>query len=366
MQAIKKVMIMPTTETHRQRRSRLRIERMLRDINTGSINLDLLRKLRDESKQNLKEFLERHEFFVKATSGQRFQFTILNLVLFFVYILDFIACSAVCEYMASVANLSSRETIISRILVPLMVIGIEITIDALRQYYSDDVSDKGGYRAISILFLFVAILMTFAMPGLFIGTQLASRYSDPTHLPSIVFYTILCSLGILILAGHCTILYSFMAGFEAKSYLFFLIMRRKFSRRHNNYETSAQNTERQLVSNFQSYLDMIAQHNKQFSDKLTPGSFTKIARKIINELFGREIISASAEGEEDDDDDDDDDDEGPDDGGGGGGYPPFDGPDGTGHHDVSEKKGDSIKETSTDDDPIFAPSRAEWDPFRRG
>jgi hypothetical protein len=343
-------------ESRRQQQSRLRIEHMLLEINTHSANIAYSREKRYEYKQNLMEFLSSHGFFVKAISGQINQFTILNLVQLFVYILDFIVSSAVCEYMARTANLSIRETQISRYIVPAMIIGIEVAIDAIRQYYYGRTADKVEDRVISILFHFISILMTVAMPGLYVGTSLAARYGDPTPLPDIVFYIILGSLGILTFAGHCIMLFSHMAGFEAKSYIFFLLIRRKLRSRFYRYETSVQNMERWLISNFQSYCNMINQHNKQFDDELKHGPFTEVAREIINDLFGYEIIPSPR----------DDDDGGPDDGGGGGGgSPSYVGSDETRHHDDPGRKSDSKKEASTDDDPIFAPSRAEWDPFKK-
>ncbi len=191
------------------------------------------------------------------------------------------------------------------------------------------------------------------MPSLFVGTQLAARHSESNPLPLLIFLLIVIPLSILTFASHILMVLGEMAAFEARSYFAFLITRARLDRKVRRADTALRRTEQRLLDVFQLCYQQIQQHKNRFGEGLKI-AFIELAVQIINDLFGYEIIPSHKKG--------------PDDGGCGGGGCGGDFPPDTASAEASltDDHESETKEASTDDDPIFSPTRAEWDPFKRG
>jgi hypothetical protein len=312
--------------------------------------MDHQRKQYAAAKKESDDHLLNHKQFINVAAGQVTIFRALLFAQLFVYLLDYLVSSAVSEYISRMANMSGYAVMLTKKAIPAIIIAIEITIDCARSYYNY-INEGDKHRLSRILFFCMAIFLSIGMPSLFVGTQLAARHSESNPLPLLIFLLIVIPLSILTFASHILMVLGEMAAFEARSYFAFLITRARLDRKVRRADTALRRTEQRLLDVFQLCYQQIQQHKNRFGEGLKI-AFIELAVQIINDLFGYEIIPTPKKS----------DDRCPDDGGGGDDFPPDTA---SAEASLTDDPESETKEASTDDDPIFAPSRAEWDPFKK-
>ena len=129
------------------------------------------------------------------------------------------------------------------------------------------------------------------MPAVAIGTHLTATFDTEDSGLTMGLDIVTLGLAILALVTHAGILFAGSSAHEAKAFVVYTYKHRGFQR-NIRVETKLLENRRQAVrSAFTNYMDRLGTHNKSYpTHRVDPGPFDVVARNLINEIFGYEII----------------------------------------------------------------------------
>lgn len=280
-----------------QQEGRREVEESLRSdvviMHRDAHRADSSRSVSNKIYQELRQIENRHRKFMDATTGTRARCYLFVVVIVAVYFLDVML-------FGGAANLLAKKSFPNNLImyyafkfaIPAVILAIELWL-AILIYGKFTEEDEPLQRKTKINLWFLAgVVFALVMPLFIVASDpdILRYLNGGSNLETVLQFRLL-GLFILAFIAHTLTIFTGKYSYEAKSLLLFRYDHRKLIRRvtdsDEDFETFAQST----VNHFNSYYAERQTFNGRYPQNQVPvAEFDVVARELINERFGREVI----------------------------------------------------------------------------
>jgi hypothetical protein len=278
-----------------QRRRRRQIDGCLRQSHDAAHRAVAWRGQRDVAAATRVALEESHPDFADMNARRTTGYMFLIAMLFAVCILDILVFGPTAEYLARVfLGGHPRLILAARFLIPAAFLLIELGI-ASKLYFASQGTDAARARGGATYWTWacIALLFSFVTPALVISTQMAAYPGDESERLAMIFRWQVMALVIIAFVTHLLVIFGGQAAHEAKTYVTYRLRHRRASRQIASTDAAFEHEAQQATSAFGTYLRTLNEHNTATPQSpVAPGPFDTVARELINERYGYEIIQS--------------------------------------------------------------------------
>jgi uncharacterized membrane protein (DUF485 family) len=215
----------------------------------------------------------------------------ITLLLVCAYLFDIVLFYPTAMFVAEETFGSNRPLVIATsLLIPALVLTAEISV-ASHRHLAREEQRRGAYWGSTL----IALVMLVVMPTMVISTHPYMRTLDAESIEGNMLRWQIMAFVALVIVTHGLILFGGHAGHQAKAYSAFAYrlwkLRRAVRRDQSGYATQA----RAAATDFTNYRRILDFLNSDATERVAPGAFDEITRRVLREHFGYEVIINSTD-----------------------------------------------------------------------
>jgi hypothetical protein len=277
-----------------QRRRRRQIEGCLRQSHDAAHRAVSWRGQRDVATASRVALEESHPEFADMNARRTTGYMFLIAMLLAVCVLDMLIFGPSAEYLARVfLGGHPRLIFASRFLIPAAFLLVELGIASKLYFASRGTDATNARRAVYWTWFGIALLFSLVTPALVIATQMAAYPGDESERLAMIFRWQMMALVIIAFVTHLLVIFGGHAGHEAKTYVTYRLRHRRSSGQAVSADAAFEQEAQQATNAFGTYLRTLNEHNAANPQSpVAPGPFDTVARELINERYGYEIIQS--------------------------------------------------------------------------
>lgn len=233
----------------------------------------------------LQAYLQRNVELAFATAARVAGYVLLWLAPFAALAVDYVLLGSVLEYFARRVYTDPEMVTVTRIIIPMAIVTVEMIISAQRVYAQEQALESGHSHSHWIWHLF-PMLMIVPLPILVVATNIAAAGTARTPTFDTILKLEIVGLVALSVVMHGIILYGGQMAAEARAYFFLQLKLWRGNYSLKRLRQRFKSTIVEMLNVYRRHVRLVNEQNDQHGLHLQPGPFDLVTQELLAEVFG--------------------------------------------------------------------------------